>query len=1229
MTDSNLRDTGGALLRTLGRLGLEGSAEASRRPRLLLLLARLAAARAATQSRAELATLFWEKSGERRARQSLRQALLELRRILGPDALELEGDEVRLTPGRIVLDAGCFAAHVEAGRYAEAIALWHGDFLAGYEDAGGAAFRAWLESERARLRRFLATACAAAVETSLAAGEADEAASHAACWSDALPADEDAHRAVLRTLTLAGRVREAAARHDAFITRLRGEFGLEPSAALLAAGAALGGTDAEAPTPGPGSDRAAVPRPPELVGRADARAAFVAAWSAVRSGGDAAVLVDGPPGTGRTRLLEAFLEHLAVADPAPFTLHTAAYRGERAVPWAALRDLLVDLSAAPGLAGAPDAELAVLAALAPGIRERYPRLPPTPAPEVDAVARALNRVLRDVATETPVLVAVDDADVLDPASRAVLLALIRRVPPGVLVVATAADDGRDPDLNELVAQRRLRRVTIGPLDAADTERLVHAMVDLEPDHRRDFAAWLHEHHAGHLLATVTLIEALVDAAIATASGDLRRLPTGPRGTHRRDLHRFAAAALRRRGMHDAAAIHEARCGGAGRRRIMIFAAAALALVTAAAAATALFSGRNDAPASVVAILPFTVLGSSDLDYLAEGMVDLLGARLDGFGELRTIDPHAVLAASHAAPGVRRARRLAARLGAGSFILGSVMSSGDRVRVRADLHDRAGRAVASVEAQAPDTALFQLVDDLARRLAATLPVADDIAALPAAATRSLPALEAFLAGERAFRRGRYAEALDEYRRAAALDTTFAPAHYRVAVAAEFGGTMDRGVFRDALDRAIRHAQALGWRERTFLQAFAAWHHGAPGTAEASFRAIVAEYPRDVMAWYGLGEVLMHDGVRVGRPDALADARHAFHRVLELDPDHAEALLHLVRIATALDDPRAARAALDRLASTRLADAPILVTSRALHAFAHGNDDDRDVALRDISRQPPISALIAASFVATYAADPAGAADLIATLTRDGNPARVRAAAYAFRAHMLASAGAHHRAIAELHRAAELAPRPAARAAALIAPASPTPEAADTAHLRRWLLLLRDAPPEPPPGPDDLPGFTSLAGIEHAADAYAAGLLHAALGELHLARTIADSITRLTASDSTLRDDLARGLRADIAFRQGRLDDAARELRDIRFATWHQFAVVSPFHALARERALRNRILRLRDGLQPASDGTGSTPFDLLHSDADDPLPGPTPAAAASRLQTPELADSVVAAGGPGG
>src|SRR5687767_8887761 len=120
---------------------------------------------------------------------------------------------------------------------------------------------------------------------------------------------------------------------------------------------------------------------------------------------------------------------------------------------------------------------------------------------------------------------------------------------------------------------------------------------------------------------------------------------------------------------------------------------------------------------LLAVCPFTVHGAPGLGFLGEGMVDLLSTRLDGAGELRVVEPGLVLSMSEpdrGTPwGVERGIRLAARAGAGSFVMGSVLETAGQIEVTAALHQADGALVVRVQERADgESALFDLVDRLA-------------------------------------------------------------------------------------------------------------------------------------------------------------------------------------------------------------------------------------------------------------------------------------------------------------------------------------------------------------------------------------------------------------------------------------------------------------------------------------------------------------------------------------
>src|SRR5690606_32329207 len=91
----------------------------------------------------------------------------------------------------------------------------------------------------------------------------------------------------------------------------------------------------------------------------------------------------------------------------------------------------------------------------------------------------------------------------------------------------------------------------------------------------------------------------------------------------------------------------------------------------------------------IAVLPFSVSGGEAVRYLGDGAVNLLAAALDGAGSLRPIDPRATFAAVAQAgggvPDPEHGDRLAARLGAGMFVLGSVVEAGGRLQIGAAVY----------------------------------------------------------------------------------------------------------------------------------------------------------------------------------------------------------------------------------------------------------------------------------------------------------------------------------------------------------------------------------------------------------------------------------------------------------------------------------------------------------------------------------------------------------------
>ena len=138
-------------------LNAEQYIQLSRRLRWMLGLALLAwlaiTASDALQRRDLLLPLFWPELPEERARNALRQAIHQLRRALGGEAVRSLGAEmIGVNASDLWCDVPAFETALSRGALEEAVALYRGDLLPGFAVAGAAEFEHWLEERRRALR---------------------------------------------------------------------------------------------------------------------------------------------------------------------------------------------------------------------------------------------------------------------------------------------------------------------------------------------------------------------------------------------------------------------------------------------------------------------------------------------------------------------------------------------------------------------------------------------------------------------------------------------------------------------------------------------------------------------------------------------------------------------------------------------------------------------------------------------------------------------------------------------------------------------------------------------------------------------------------------------------------------------------------------------------------------------------------------------------------------------
>jgi len=218
----------------LGRFELSGPKGPVELPnkKLAALLGYLACT-ASPQSRERLATLLWGSHFDAQARQSLRQAVFRLRRILGPGVLVGDGDEISLAPTAIESDVGTLKA-LGAKRDHESLvaaAESYQDQLLADVNVAEEAWTDWLAGERRRLESVALDAIIGHAEQALQSGDAEAALKSAERAIVVNALREDAHRLIIQALAAAGRKAEALKHYQDLTRLLAHELSIEPDAA--------------------------------------------------------------------------------------------------------------------------------------------------------------------------------------------------------------------------------------------------------------------------------------------------------------------------------------------------------------------------------------------------------------------------------------------------------------------------------------------------------------------------------------------------------------------------------------------------------------------------------------------------------------------------------------------------------------------------------------------------------------------------------------------------------------------------------------------------------------------------------------------------------------------------------------------------------------------------------------------------------------------------------------
>ena len=246
----------------------------------------------------------------------------------------------------------------------------------------------------------------------------------------------------------------------------------------------------------------------EIIGRRKELLALQAFLTDIPAGGQA-LLLEGEPGIGKTALWEEGLR--GARERGVRVLRARPSDAEAQIAFAALGDLVAPTLATELPRLVPVQRRALETALLLRESEGEP-------PDVHVLGLALLSIMRSLAEERPLLVAIDDVQWLDASSAAVLTFALRRVEDEpIAVLATAR--GRQAEL-PLALDRAFpeyRRAPIGPLSVGAIHRLLWSRLALALP--RPVLVRVHRTSGGNAFYALELGRALADGTIQADSVD--------------------------------------------------------------------------------------------------------------------------------------------------------------------------------------------------------------------------------------------------------------------------------------------------------------------------------------------------------------------------------------------------------------------------------------------------------------------------------------------------------------------------------------------------------------------------------------------------------------------------------------------------------------------------------------------------------------------------------------
>ena len=205
-------------------------------------------------------------------------------------------------------------------------------------------------------------------------------------------------------------------------------------------------------------------------GRGDCLSHLSEQWLAASSGGARIVTLLGPPGIGKTRLLQDFSSSLSVSGAK--VIHCKGDASSRHLPLAPIAQVLPELFAMRGSLGISPHHRALLCALEPSSDpDRAIATGAALELQRSELALAIVDLLEAVSAERPLIVTVDDAHLVDDATLMLLRHLAASSNSAALLVVASCRP-RERALSLISSQSRSTSYTLVPLGHGDSRTLL-------------------------------------------------------------------------------------------------------------------------------------------------------------------------------------------------------------------------------------------------------------------------------------------------------------------------------------------------------------------------------------------------------------------------------------------------------------------------------------------------------------------------------------------------------------------------------------------------------------------------------------------------------------------------------------------------------------------------------------------------------------------------------------